>query len=41
MGSFVSDTLRSLGRDMRSKQLDEEDVEEHVSFLTRGLVSVD
>lgn len=29
---FVSDTLRSVGRDMKSKDMDEDDVEEHVSF---------
>jgi hypothetical protein len=30
-GSFVSDTLRMVGRDMKSKQVGEGDVEEHVS----------
>lgn len=30
----MSDTLRSVGRDMRSKDIDEEDVEEHVSRFT-------
>jgi hypothetical protein len=30
-GSFVADTLRSVGRDMNSKDMDEDDVEEHVS----------
>jgi len=32
-GSFVADTLRSVGKDMKSKDMDEEDVEEHVSCL--------
>ena len=30
---FVSDTLRSVGRDMKSKDMDEDDVEEHVSSI--------
>lgn len=30
-GSFVADTLRSVGKDMKSKEMDEDDVEEHVS----------
>ena len=29
--SFVADTLRSVGKDMKSKDMDEDDVEEHVS----------
>jgi double-strand break repair protein MRE11 len=32
---FVADTLRSVGRDMKSKDMDEDDVEEHVSFFHR------
>jgi len=32
---FVSDTLRSVGRDMKSKDMDEDDVEEHVSHICR------
>jgi len=31
--SFVSETLRTVGRDMKSKDMDEDDVEEHVSCL--------
>ena len=30
-GSFVADTLRSVGKDMRGQEVVEEDVEEHVS----------
>jgi hypothetical protein len=29
----VADTLKTVGRDMRGKEVDEEDVEEHVSSL--------
>jgi hypothetical protein len=29
--SFVSETLRTVGRDMKSIEMDEDDVEEHVS----------
>lgn len=29
--SFVADTLKHIGRDMRGKQVDENDVEEQVS----------
>lgn len=32
--SFVSETLRTVGRDMKSKDMDEDDVEEHVSCLS-------
>lgn len=31
--SFVADTLRSVGKDMKSKDMDEDDVEEHVSCV--------
>ena len=33
--SFVADTLRSVGKDMKSKDMDEDDVEEHVSHICR------
>jgi hypothetical protein len=38
--SFVADTLKVVGRDMRGKQVQEEDVEEHVSTSMTCLGSV-
>lgn len=35
--SFVADTLKAVGRDMRGKEVHDEDVEEHVSEVARWL----
>ena len=36
MGSFVAETLKSVGRNMRTKEVDEEHVEAHVYWLGDG-----